>query len=156
MLCLAAALRTSEPGDSLDGVHAALGGSRGGGLVTLAFAIALLASGLAATAVGAQAGAVVMDGLTGLRVSRAGRRLVTLVPAMVVLAVGIDPTRALVLSQVVLSFGIPFAIVPLVVLTSRRSVMGDAANRLPVAVAAAAITLLVVALNAVLLLLTLR
>ncbi|MFX4377329.1 divalent metal cation transporter, partial [Acinetobacter baumannii] len=84
------------------------------------FAVGLLASGLASTSVGAYAGAEIMHGLLRVRVPLLARRLVTLVPALAILGLGIDPTVALVLSQVVLSFGIPFALIPLVVLTSRR------------------------------------
>ena len=128
MLLLAA---TSLPGAGIDGsltgAHDAVGRQLGSS-VALLFALALLASGLASTAVGGYAGAVVMQGLLRRRVPLAVRRAVTLVPALVVLAAGVDPTTALVLSQVVLSFGIPFALVPLVLLTARRSVMGSAVN----------------------------
>ena len=128
MLLVAA---TSLPGAGIDGsltsAHDAVGRQLGSS-VALLFALALLASGLASTAVGGYAGAVVMQGLLRRRVPLAVRRAVTLVPALVVLAAGVDPTTALVLSQVVLSFGIPFALVPLVLLTARRSVMGSAVN----------------------------
>ena len=99
-----------------------------GDTVALLFALALLASGLASTAVGCYAGAVVMDGLLRRRVPLLVRRRITLIPALLVLAAGVDPTVALVISQVVLSFGIPFALIPLVVLTAKRSVMGAAVN----------------------------
>ncbi len=92
------------------------------------FAIGLLASGLASTSVGAYAGAMIMQGLLRKNVPLLIRRAITLVPALAVLAGGIDPTRALVLSQVVLSFGIPFALVPLIRLTGDRTLMGDDAN----------------------------
>jgi manganese transport protein len=93
------------------------------------FAVGLLASGLASTAVGAYAGAEIMHGLLRVRVPLIARRLVTLVPAIAILALGVDPTWALILSQVVLSFGIPFALVPLVALTARRDVLGPYRNR---------------------------
>ncbi|MBA6440699.1 Nramp family divalent metal transporter [Streptomyces sp. GMR22] len=154
MLLLAAtALRGSETGGSLEGVHAAIG-ARLGGVIALLFAVGLLASGLASTAVGCYAGAVIMGGLLRRRIPLVIRRVITLIPALAVLAAGADPTRALILSQVVLSFGIPFALVPLVVLTSRRTVMGACANRRPVTVAAALVTVIVIALNLVLIYLT--
>ena len=118
------------------------------------FGIALLFSGLASTSVGCYAGSVVMAGLLRVRVPLVARRVVTAVPALVVLAVGVDPTWALVLSQVVLSFGIPFALVPLVVLTSRRSVMGDDATGPVVIGGGALVATAIVALNVALLVLT--
>jgi len=154
MLLLAAgALRDLPNVDSLEGVHAAVGTRLGGGIALL-FAVGLLASGFASTAVGCYAGAVVMDGLLRFRIPLLTRRLITLVPALVVLAVGVDPTLALVLSQVVLSFGIPFALVPLVWLTARRSVMGTAANRVGTTVAAGVVSVAVIALNLALVYLT--
>ena len=99
-----------------------------GPTVALFFAVGLLASGLASTSVGAYAGAMIMQGLLRRSYPLLLRRLVTLIPALVVLAIGVDPSRALVLSQVVLSFGIPFALIPLVRLTANRSLMGDDVN----------------------------
>jgi len=96
--------------------------------VALLFAIGLLASGLASTSVGAYAGAMIMSGLLKRNYPLLLRRLVTLIPALAVLAIGVDPSRALVLSQVVLSFGIPFALIPLIRLTSSRTLMGEDAN----------------------------
>src|SRR6202007_3181929 len=113
-----------------------------GGTAPLAFAVALLASGASSSSVGTYAGQVVMAGFVNLRISLVVRRAVTMIPALVVLAVGVSPTSALVASQVVLSFGIPFALIPLLLLTSRRDVMGTHVNRLPttfVAVAIAAV-----------------
>jgi manganese transport protein len=107
-----------------------------GGGAALAFAVALLASGVSSSSVGTYAGQVVMAGFINVRVPLLARRAVTMVPALVVLAVGVSPTSALVLSQVVLSFGIPFALVPLVTLTSRRDVMGGHVNRRLTTVAA--------------------
>lgn len=154
MLLLAAtALQGSGTGGSLEGVHAAIG-THLGGTIALLFAVGLLASGFASTAVGCYAGAVIMGGLLRRRIPLVIRRVITLIPALAMLAAGADPTRALILSQVVLSFGIPFALVPLVVLTSRRTVMGDCANRRPVAVAAALVTVIVITLNLVLIYLT--
>ncbi|MEU7475360.1 Nramp family divalent metal transporter [Lentzea sp. NPDC042327] len=153
LLLAASALQGGEDVGTLEGAHAAVGAALGGG-VALLFALGLLASGFASTAVGCYAGAVVMDGLLRVRVPLLTRRLVTLVPALVVLASGVDPTFALVLSQVVLSFGIPFALVPLVWLTGRRSVMGGFTNRRAVTVAAWAVAFAVVVLNAALIYLT--
>jgi manganese transport protein len=114
--------------DSIPGAHHAFGELVGGG-AALAFAVALLASGASSSSVGTYAGQVVMAGFVNIRLSLYLRRLVTMIPALVVLAVGVSPTDALVLSQVVLSFGIPFALIPLVMLTSRKDVMGVHVNR---------------------------
>jgi manganese transport protein len=100
-----------------------------GGTAALAFAVALLASGASSASVGTYAGQVVMAGFINIRIPLVLRRAVTMIPALVVLAVGVNPTSALVLSQVVLSFGIPLALVPLVMLTGRRDVMGAHVNR---------------------------
>lgn len=128
ILLLAAANLAGVPGtDSLEGAYAALREGLGPVIATL-FAVGLLASGLASTAVGAYAGAEIMNGLLRVRVPLLARRLVTLIPALLILGAGVDPTFALVLSQVVLSFGIPFALVPLVWLTARRGVLGDFRN----------------------------
>ncbi|WP_431804657.1 Nramp family divalent metal transporter [Microbacterium sp. bgisy203] len=151
ILLLAAANLAGVPGtDSLEGAYAALKTGLGVGVATL-FAVGLLASGLASTAVGAYAGAEIMQGLLRVRVPLLVRRLVTLVPAIVILAAGVDPTWALVLSQVVLSFGIPFALIPLVRLTARRDVLGAHRNRWWTTVAGAIAAVLLVALNALLL-----
>ena len=131
MLAVAAKL-LHTPGlsgtSSLQGAHEQFGALVGGG-AALAFAVALLASGLSSSSVGTYAGQVVMAGFINVRIPVLARRAVTMVPALVVLALGVNPTAALVLSQVVLSFGIPFALVPLVTLTSRRDVMGVHVNR---------------------------
>ncbi|MYU26209.1 Mn(2+) uptake NRAMP transporter MntH [Streptomyces sp. SID8352] len=154
MLLLAAtALRGNETDGSLEGAHAAVGAHLGGGIALL-FAVGLLASGFASTAVGCYAGAVIMGGLLRRRISLVIRRTITMIPALVMLAAGADPTHALVISQVVLSFGIPFALIPLVVLTSRRSVMGCYANRTPVVVAATLVVVVIITLNLVLIYLT--
>src|SRR5205085_3712106 len=110
-----------------------------GGTAALAFAVALLASGTSSSSVGTYAGQVVMAGFVNLRISLFARRGLTMLPALVVLAVGVSPTDALVLSQVVLSFGIPFALVPLVLLTRRRDVMGELVNRRLTSVVAGAV-----------------
>jgi len=155
ILLLAAANLAGVPGtDSLEGAYDALHTGLGAGVATL-FAVGLLASGLASTAVGAYAGAEIMHGLLHIRVPLLARRLVTLVPAIVILAAGVDPTWALVLSQVVLSFGIPFALIPLVALTARRDVLGAHRNRWWTTVAGILASLFLVVLNGVLLCLVL-
>src|SRR3954466_6572138 len=123
-----------------------LGGSAG----TL-FALALLCSGLSSSAVGTLSGQVVMQGFLRRSVPLFVRRLVTMVPAFVVIGVGLDPSRTLVISQVVLSFGIPFALVPLVLFTSRRDVMGTLVNHRLTTVFAALVAMLIIALNVFLL-----
>jgi manganese transport protein len=117
----------------------------------LALALALIASGFASSSVGTYAGQIVMQGFIARTIPLVVRRLVTMAPALAVLAIGLDPTRALVISQVVLSFGIPFALIPLVALTSRRDVMGELVNRRATTVAATVVAALIVALNVFLL-----
>jgi len=111
------------------------------------FGIALLASGLSSTSVGTLAGQVVMQGFIRRYVPVFARRAVTLVPAIVVVAIGVNPSAALVLSQVVLSFGIPFALIPLVILCRDRQLMGVLVNRRATNVAAYIVTTLIVGLN---------
>ncbi|MGC2654058.1 MAG: Nramp family divalent metal transporter [Mycobacterium sp.] len=122
--------------------------------VAVFFAVGLLASGLASSSVGAYAGAMIMQGLLDWSVPMVLRRLVTLVPAVLILASGFDPTRALVLSQVVLSFGIPFALLPLVRLTGDRALMGDDTNRRVTTVVGATVAVLITLLNVGLIFLT--
>jgi manganese transport protein len=104
-------------------------GKQVGGAAALAFAVALLSSGASSSSVGTYAGQIVMQGFINVKIPLVVRRAVTMLPALVVLAIGLNPTDALVLSQVVLSFGIPLALIPLVLLTSRRAVMGVHVNR---------------------------
>jgi manganese transport protein len=152
MLVIAAQLFTGgEQAASLETVHAGLGAELGGG-AALAFAVALLASGFASSSVGTHAGQVVMAGFLRRHLPVLVRRLVTLVPALAVLLLGGDPTTALVWSQVVLSFGIPFALVPLLWLTSRRDLMGGWVNRRRTTLAGALVAALIIALNGHLLL----
>ncbi|MEJ1154101.1 Nramp family divalent metal transporter [Microbacterium marmarense] len=151
ILLLAAANLAGVPGtDTLEGAYAALYTGIGPVVATL-FAVGLLASGLASTSVGAYAGAEIMNGLLKIRIPLIARRLVTLIPALAILAIGVDPTLALVLSQVVLSFGIPFALVPLVALTAQRNLLGAFRNRIITTIAGIAASLFLIALNAVLL-----
>ncbi|WP_043497178.1 Nramp family divalent metal transporter [Georgenia sp. SUBG003] len=154
MLLLAASSLQGVPGtDTIEGAHAAVV-SNLGPVIGLVFAVGLLASGLASTSVGCYAGAAIMQGLVHRQIPLLLRRLITMIPALVLLALGADPTWALVISQVVLSFGIPFALVPLLRLTSDRELMGNAANRRVTGWAMTAVVLLVSALNLGLIVLT--
>jgi manganese transport protein len=118
-----------------------------GGGAALAFAVALLASGLSSSSVGTYAGQVVMQGFIRRRIPLYARRGLTMLPALVVLGLGLPTTDSLVVSQVVLSFGIPFALIPMVLLTRRRDVMGALVNRPLTTFAASAIAALIIALN---------
>jgi manganese transport protein len=111
------------------------------------FALALLASGLSSSAVGTMAGQVIMQGFTGWRIPNWLRRLITMLPALIVLGVGVDPTATLVISQVVLSFALPFAIVPLLLFTRRRDIMGALVNHRLTTALGAVVTLVIIALN---------
>jgi len=155
MVVLAAAALSGSGADSLDAAHAAIG-DRLGHFSALLFALALLASGFASSSVGTYAGSVILDGFWHRKVPLWARRLITLVPALLILAIGIDPSRALVVSQVVLSFGIPCALWPLVRLTASRRVMGHLVNRKATTLAACLVATAVTALNVVLIVLTVR
>jgi len=149
MLLIAASLfnATGHSGvDSLEAAHAGLGQLIGGG-AALAFAVALLASGLSSSSVGTYAGQVVMQGFINRRIPLFLRRGLTMLPALVVLGLGLPTTASLVASQVVLSFGIPFALVPMIMLTRRADVMGALVNRRITTVAASVIAVLIIALN---------
>jgi len=152
MLVIAASL-FFDSGVEIDTIEAAFDGFKSlvGDHAAIAFALALLASGLASSSVGTHAGQVVMQGFIGRAVPMFLRRLVTMAPALIVLAIGVDPTKALVISQVVLSFGIPFALIPLVILTSNRSVMGELVNSRRTTVAASVVAAAIVGLNVFLL-----
>jgi manganese transport protein len=139
----------SAPG-TLQGAHTRYA-ETAGPVAAAAFAVALLAAGLASSSVGVYAGEVIMQGFLRRRIPRLVRRLVVTVPALVVLALTPDPTRALVLSQVVLSFGIPFALVPLVLATRRRDLMGAWVNRRVTTLAAGVAAAVIVGLNVALL-----
>ena len=154
MLLLAAVNLQGERGtDSIEGAHAAIEVALGP-VIALIFAIGLLASGLASTSVGSYAGATIMEGLLRKRIPLLVRRVVTLIPALGLLAIGADPTTALVLSQVVLSFGIPFALIPLLRLTNDRALMQEQANGRAMRIALSIIVALVVGLNLTLIVLT--
>jgi manganese transport protein len=122
-----------------------------GSAASTIFALSLLASGLSSAAVGTMAGQVMMQGFIHRHIPAWIRRLVTMVPSLVVIAIGLDPTRTLVLSQVLLSFGLPFAVVPLVLFTRRRDVMGVLVNRRITTVLASTVAALIIVLNVYLL-----
>ncbi len=149
MLAVAAKLFHTPALSGLDSIQAAHGeiARQVGGAAALAFAVALFASGASSASVGTYAGQVVMGGFIKVRMPLVARRAITMLPALAVLAAGMNPTSALVLSQVVLSFGIPFALVPLVMLTSSRKVMGAHVNVRPVRLLAWGCALLITALN---------
>ncbi len=131
---------------TIQGAHAEIGRLVGGG-AALAFAVALLASGASSSSVGTYAGQVVMAGFVGWRIPMVVRRVITMLPALAILALNVSATSALVLSQVVLSFGIPFALIPLVVLTGRRDVMGAHANGRLLSVTAYLVAAVITAMN---------
>jgi manganese transport protein len=140
--------------DTIEGAHAGLSRLLGGG-AALAFAVALLASGLSSSSVGTFAGQVVMQGFIHRRIPLFVRRAATMAPSLVVLGLGVNLTQTLVISQVVLSFGIPFALIPLVLLTRRADVMGAFVNQRRTSLAAAVVALVVIGLNLFLLVETL-
>jgi len=150
MLVVAASLFRDSGIDSIEGAHSGFASAIGPG-AAVAFGLALLASGLSSSSVGTYAGQVVMQGFVRRSIPLVVRRAVTMAPALVVLGIGLDPTSSLVISQVVLSFGIPFALVPLVLLTRRRDVMGAFANARRTTVSAAVVAGLISALNVFLL-----
>ena len=122
-----------------------------GRLAGLAFAIALIVAGLASATVGTMAGQMIMQGFLHFKIPIWVRRAVTMIPALVVIGAGLDPTRTLVLSQVFLSFGIPFALIPLVIFTRNRAIMGGLVNHRITTAAAVAVSLVILFLNAYLL-----
>jgi manganese transport protein len=136
--------------DSIETAHKTLEPLLGGAASVL-FALALTASGLSSSTVGTLSGQVVMQGFIRRQIPVWVRRLVTMLPAFVVIAIGLNPSKTLVLSQVVLSFGIPFALIPLVMFTSRSDVMGALVNRKSTIAAAIAVAALICGLNVFLL-----
>ncbi|PID97858.1 MAG: divalent metal cation transporter [Actinobacteria bacterium] len=153
LLLAASALSGVEGTDTIEGAHAAITSALGGGIGKV-FAIGLLASGLASTSVGAYAGSEIMKGLLHIRVPLLARRAVTLVPALLIIAWGVEPTWALVLSQMALSFGIPLAIIPLMLLTRSRKVMGEYADSRVVWITGILVASLIIALNILLIFLS--
>jgi len=132
--------------DSLEGAHRTLQDLLGGGSKFF-FALALLGSGLSSSTVGTMSGQVVMQGFIKRQIPIWVRRLVTMIPALVVVGIGVDPSRTLVISQVVLSFGIPFALIPLVIFTSRRTLMGVLVNHKATTAVAVIVVGLICSLN---------
>ena len=149
MLVVAASLFHTSGNTGIDSIEGAYDGFERliGGGAALAFAVALLASGLSSSSVGTYAGQVVMQGFINRRIPLFLRRLVTMAPALVVLAIGVNATDALVASQVVLSFGIPFALVPMILLTRRGDVMGVFVNRRVTTIVASIVATLIILLN---------
>ena len=152
LLLAAASLRGQDGTDTIEGAHAVVSANLGE-VVGLFFGIGLLASGLASSAVGSYAGASIMQGLLRVNVPIVWQRAVTMIPALIILGIGADPTWSLVLSQVVLSLGIPFAMIPLVRLTMNRTVMGQYANSRIITIVAIFASGLIIALNVVLIVL---
>ncbi len=154
MLITAAAVFHSrglyEVGDDLNAVYDGLGVYVGTSAAIM-FGVALLASGLSSSSVGTMAGQVVMQGFIRRQIPLTLRRTITMVPALVIIAIGVNPSKALVLSQVVLSFGIPFALIPLLLFCRNRALMGSLVNRRSTTVAAIIVTIVIVGLNAFLL-----
>jgi manganese transport protein len=149
MLVMAASTfaKSGLPGvDSLETAHKTLEPLLGS-TASVLFAVALLGSGLSSSAVGTLAGQVVMQGFIRRRIPVGVRRLVTMLPAFIVVAIGVDPSRTLVISQVILSFGIPFALIPLVMFTARSDLMGVLVNHKLTTAAAAVVATLIVCLN---------
>lgn len=151
MLAIAAELfhGVGSTGISLSQAHTGMQHLVGGG-VALAFAAALLASGISSSSVGTAAGQVVMEGFLGARAPMWIRRSITMLPALVLLTVGVEPTRVLVFSQVILSFGIPFALVALLVFTSNRKLMAESVNKPITIVGVSMIAVVLTGLNVVL------
>ncbi len=154
LLLAASALSGVSGTDTIEGAHAAIASALGPVVATI-FAIGLLASGLASTSVGAYAGSEIMAGLLHIRIPLIVRRLITLIPALIILGIGAEPTWALVVSQVILSFGIPFAIIPLIRYTRQPSIMGEHSNATLTQVCGTLIAVAIVALNIFLVALTL-
>jgi manganese transport protein len=149
MLLLAASALHGLDINTLSDAYEAIKNNLGNNMATI-IAISLLVSGLASSSVGCYAGAVVMEGLLNWRIPLLLRRVITIIPALLLLGFGAEPTSVLVLSQVVLSFGIPFAVIPLVLITSSRKIMGENVNAKLITYLAASIAGLVIALNVLL------
>jgi manganese transport protein len=150
IVAAAAFAGTGRTDMSIEEAHRTLGPLLGPASATI-FAVALLCSGLSSSTVGTLAGQMILEGFLNVRFSIFLRRLLTLLPAMVVIGLGLDPIRILVLSQVVLSFTLPFALIPLLILCSRRQVMGEFANGGTLAFLGWLTVAIIIALNVVLL-----
>jgi manganese transport protein len=156
MLLLAAASLRGQPNtDSLAGIFPALG-TQLSPVIGALFGLSLLVSGFASTSVGSQAGVVIMDGLLKRQIPLFIRRIITIIPAIIIIALGLDPTQALIVSQVLLSFGIPFALIPLLLATSSSKVMGQQRNSRPLSGLLIVMTGIIVVLNLGLIVLTIR
>jgi manganese transport protein len=153
LLTAAVSLQGVPDTNTLEGVYAALSANLGP-VIAVLFAVGLLASGLASTSVGAYAGAEIMSGLTDIQIPLLWRRVITLIPAFIILSIGADPTWALIISQVVLSFGIPFALIPLVIFTRDKSILGVDINSGVTTALAILASVFIIGLNAVLLWIT--
>ncbi|OKL46666.1 divalent metal cation transporter [Boudabousia liubingyangii] len=153
LLLAATSLRGVDGTDSIEGAHAAITAHLGP-TVGVIFGIGLLASGLASTSVGAYAGSEIMKGLLHIRIPLLVRRLITLIPALIILGAGWDPTWSLVVSQVVLSFGIPAALIPLVHYTADKELMGEYRDSMPLRVASIVSATIICVLNLLLIYLT--
>jgi manganese transport protein len=147
LLVIGAVVLYGEPGtDTLDGAFVAIAAASGTLMATF-FAVALLASSLASTAVGAYAGAEIMHGLIRRRIRPMVRRGITVVPAIIILIIGVEPTTALIYSQVILSWGIPFALIPLIIVTGDTKIMGEYRSHGVVRGLAGVATALVIIIN---------
>lgn len=154
MLVLAASALRSIPGtNTLTGIFSVLHANFSA-LVAFLFALGLLASGLASTAVGSHAGAVIMQGMLHRSISPLFRRTIVIIPTIVLLSFGVEPTQALIISQVALSFGIPFALVPLVMVGASKKIMGTNANGWMLTASLTAIAGVIIILNITLIILT--
>jgi manganese transport protein len=150
IVAAAAFAGTGRTDMSIEEAHRTLGPLLGPASATI-FAVALLCSGLSSSTVGTLAGQMILEGFLNVRFSIFLRRLLTLLPAMVVIGLGLDPIKILVLSQVVLSFTLPFALIPLLILCSRRGVMGGFTNGTTIAFFGWLTVAIIIALNVVLL-----
>ncbi len=152
MIIMSAAVffRNGIPVQSIEQAHETLTPILGE-FSALAFGVALLCSGLSSSTVGTMAGQVIIEGFLDIKFSIFLRRLITVIPALIVIALGLDPLKILILSQVTLSFGLPFAIVPLIFLTGKRKIMGDLVNRKTTTGLAILVSAVIIALNVLLL-----
>lgn len=139
--------------DSIEKAHRSLEPLLGP-LSSGAFGLALLASGLSSSTVGAMAGETIMDGFVGIKIPLALRRLIIMIPGMVIICLGINPMKALVMSQVTLSFALPFAIIPLLLIANRKDIMGAFVNKTVTKTIGWIITAMIISFNAILLYLT--
>ncbi|MCT8977122.1 Nramp family divalent metal transporter [Clostridium sp. CX1] len=139
--------------DSIEQAHKSLQPLLGS-LSSGAFGIALLASGLSSSAVGAMAGESLMDGFVNLKINTNLKRIITMAPGMIIILLGVNPMKALVSSQVILSFALPAAVIPLMIISSKKDIMGEMVNRPSTKVIGWIITSIIISLNLVLLFLT--